>query len=57
MEITSGQPAISVGGGNGGFGFGGDAGIMFRMPQGYTFNAGPGPFGAQPLPPFPAVSF
>ena len=28
MEITSGQPAISVGG-NGGFGFGGDAGIMF----------------------------
>lgn len=30
---------------------------VFRMPQGYTFNAGPGPFGAQPLPPFPAVSF
>ena len=28
MEITSGQPAINVGG-NGGFGFGGDAGIMF----------------------------
>ena len=26
---------------------------VFRMPQSYTFNAGPGPFGAQPLP-FPA---
>jgi len=23
---------------------------VFRMPQGYTFNAGPGPFAAQPLP-------
>lgn len=26
---------------------------VFRMPQSYTFNAGPGPFAAQPLP-FPA---
>lgn len=24
---------------------------VFRMPQGYTFNAGPGPFAAAPLPP------
>lgn len=24
---------------------------VFRMPQGYTFNAGPGPFSASPLPP------
>lgn len=28
---------------------------VFRMPQGYTFNAGPGPFAAQPLP-FPAAA-
>lgn len=28
---------------------------VFRMPQGYTFNAGPGPFAAQPLP-FPMAA-
>ena len=27
---------------------------VFRMPQGYTFNAGPGPFAAAPFPPMPA---
>ena len=30
---------------------------VFRMPQSYTFNAGPGPFAAQPLPFPPAVGF
>ena len=30
---------------------------VFRMPQGYTFNAGPGPFASQPLPPpFPVAA-
>lgn len=29
-------------------------GVM-RMPQGYTFNAGPGPFSAAPFPPMPAT--
>lgn len=30
---------------------------VFRMPQSYTFNAGPGPFTAQPLPPpFPMAA-
>jgi hypothetical protein len=30
---------------------------VFRMPQSYTFNAGPGPFSAQPLPPpFPMAA-
>ena len=30
---------------------------VFRMPQSYTFNAGPGPFAAQPLPPpFPMAT-
>ena len=28
---------------------------VFRMPQGYTFNAGPGPFASQPLP-FPMAA-
>lgn len=28
---------------------------VFRMPQGYTFNAGPGPFASQPLP-FPIAA-
>ena len=28
---------------------------VFRMPQGYTFNAGPGPFASQPLP-FPVAA-
>lgn len=48
MEITSGQPAISVGG-NGGFGFGGDAGIMFlaflAMMGGFGGGFGRGPMG------------
>ena len=48
MEITSGQPAINVGG-NGGFGFGGDAGIMFlaflAMMGGFGGGWGRGPMG------------
>lgn len=49
MEITSGQPAINVGG-NGGFGFGIRMQGVVRYPAGYTFNAGPGPFFGGPLP-------
>lgn len=49
MDITGATPTLSVGNNDG---FGGGQGV-FRMPQSYTFNAGPGPFGAQPLP-FPA---
>lgn len=30
---------------------------VFRMPQGYTFNAGPGPFAAAPLPPVGGFGF
>ena len=30
---------------------------VFRMPQGYTFNAGPGPFAAAPLPPVSGFGF
>lgn len=30
---------------------------VFKMPQGYTFNAGPGPFGNAPLPPVAGFGF